>query len=333
MIPLQIMVAGDQEDEAAGLPRAALVASQWAFDAESLRTWRYSANFVYTMTINGERQYLRVAPASERTPERLAQEVALLDWLQAQGWHVPVAIPTRAGDRIATATTSDGSYHAVMWSEVPGRLRELDDLSTADLAAWGAALGRLHSTLQQAPQTARPNRTAWHAERDLILAALPTWPPAVQAAATQSLGWITTLPTSGDEYGLIHGDFELDNLPWGDDGPGIIDFDEAGESWLTADIAFAVRDLIEEGEDVSSPRLAAFLAGYATAQPLAAGLPEKLPRFSQWARLATLARIAHACPDDDSQLPEWARALNQRLGDLAATYQMSVLNAAAVLSA
>lgn len=155
----------------------------------------------------------------------------------------------------------------------------------------------------------------------------------MQAAASQCLGWIATLPTTGDEYGLIHGDFELDNLPWGGSGPDVIDFDEVGNSWLTADIAFAIRDLVEEGEGVSSSRLAAFLAGYATARPLSAGLPETLPRFSQWARLATLARIAHARPDDDSQFPDWARDLNQRLGDLADAYQASIVAAAAALSA
>lgn len=333
MIPLHIMVAGDQRDDVEGPPRAAVMASQWECDAESLQIWRYSANFLYTVTINDDRHYLRVAPASERTTDRLAQEVALLDWLRTQGWNVPVAIPTRDGKRVATSIISDETYHAVMWSAVPGALRELDDLSVTDLKTWGAALERLHTALQQAPQTARPVRAAWHAERDLILAALPIWPPDVQAAARQCLDWINTLPTTGDEYGLIHGDFELDNLPWGDGGPDVIDFDEAGQSWLTADIAFAVRDLVEEGEDVTSPRLAAFLAGYATARPLAAELPATLPRFSQWARLATLARITYARPDDDSQLPDWARDLNQRLGDLAGAYEASILTAAAALSA
>lgn len=331
MIPLQIMVAGDQEAGAEELPRAAVIASQWKIDANSLQIWRYSANFLYTVTITNVRHYLRVAPASERTPERLAQEVALLDWLQAQGWNVPVAIPTREGHRVATAISGGDKYYAIMWSEVPGALRDLEDLSTADLETWGAALGRLHATLQRVPKSARPKRTAWHAERDLILAAVPAWSPEVQAVAARSLGWIATLPATGVDYGLIHGDFELDNLPWGVGGPGVIDFDEAGASWLTADIAFAVRDLVEKGEDATSPRLAAFLAGYATARPLPARLPELLPHFSQWARLATLARITHARTDDESQFPDWARALNQRLGSLADIYQASIL-AAAVLS-
>jgi Ser/Thr protein kinase RdoA (MazF antagonist) len=136
------------------------------------------------------------------------------------------------------------------------------------------------------------------------------------------------LPANGDDYGLIHGDFELDNLPWGDDGPSVIDFDEAGMSWMTADIAFAVRDLVEAGEDVTSPRLAAFLRGYAKESPLPAMLLVDLPRFNQWARLTTLARITYARAQDDSGFPDWARDLNERLDELAATCQAGILAAA-----
>ncbi len=325
MLPLQTMVAGDLEDPKQGLPYAAVAASQWEFDAESLHLWRYSANFLYRLTIKGVPHFLRVAPASERTPERLAQEVALMDWLQAAGQRVPTAVPTRNGDRIATASAGGQTYLAVMWSEVPGILREIDDLSLDDLALWGAALARLHTALRRVPPAIGPARTAWHAERDLIVAALPAWPAEIQGIAEKSLDWISTLPTHGDDYGLIHGDFELDNLPWSAKGPGVIDFDEAGWSWTTADIAFAVRDLVEAGEEVTSPRLSAFLSGYAGERPLPAGFTDDFPRFNQWARLTTLARISHARAEDDSQFPDWAQKLNQRLGELAAEIQASIL--------
>jgi Ser/Thr protein kinase RdoA (MazF antagonist) len=324
MLPLQTMVAGDLEDPGQGLPNAAVVASQWEFDAGSLHLWRYSANFLYTLKINGVPHFLRVAPASERTPERLAQEVALLDWLQATGQRVPTAVRARNGDRIATASAGGQTYHAVMWTEVPGSLREIADLSLDDLALWGASLAGLHTALRHVPPAIGPARTAWHAERALITAAMPGWPREVQAIAARILDWISTLPTHGDDYGLIHGDFELDNLPWSAEGPGVIDFDEAGWSWATADIAFAARDLVEAGEDMTSPRLAAFLSGYAGERPLPAGLADDLPRFNQWARLTTLARISHARAEDDSQFPDWAQSLNQRLGELAAEVQASI---------
>ena len=333
MLPLRVMVAGNKEDPVQELPNAAMVAKEWELDTGSVTTWRYSANFLYRLTINGVPHFLRVAPAGDRPLERLEREVLLMDWLQSEGWCVPVAVPARRAAQVATARAGGQEYHAVLWSEVPGKLRELDELSLDDLEAWGAALGRLHVALRRVPPARGPARIAWHAERDLILLAMPSWPAEIQSIAADSLEWIASLPTYGDDYGLIHGDFELDNLPWGDDGPCVIDFDEAGMSWATADIAFAVRDLAEEGEDVSSPRLAAFCRGYATERPLPARLGEDLPRFNQWARLTTLARIDHAHAADERGFPDWAQALNRRLDELAATYRASILANAPSLGA
>jgi Ser/Thr protein kinase RdoA (MazF antagonist) len=333
MIPIVIMVQGDRRDDPAGaVPHAATVSSQWDLDAGSLKLWRYSANFVYTLTIDGVPHFLRVAPGSERTPDRLAREVALLDWLHAQGWRVPVAVPARDGSRVATETVEVQTYLAVMWPVVPGSLREIDELSLEDLATWGATLGQLHVALRRVPAALGPQRVAWHTEHDLIVNALPDWPSAVQDAARQSLDRIASRPTAGDDYGLIHGDFELDNLLWTEEGLGVIDFDEAGVSWAAADIAFAVRDLIDAGETLASPRLAAFLAGYATARPLPTELSAELPPFSQWASLVSLARITRALAADASHLPDWATNLNQRLAKLGATYQDNILSAAASLT-
>lgn len=327
MLPLTVMAEGDRRDAADAIPRAAVIAAKWAPDAASLEVWRYSANFVFTLTIDGVPHFLRVAPDSERDPERVAREIALLDWLSAAGWRVPLAVPAHDRRRIASETVGGQTYHAVLWPVVPGSSRELDELSLDEIAAWGAALGQLHAALRQAPATFMPRRIAWHAERDLIAASLPFWSPAVRAAAQRSLAWIAALPTVGHEYGLIHGDFELDNLLWTPEGLSVIDFDETGYSWFAADIGFAVRDLTGAGETVTSPRLAAFLEGYATARPMPPKLETELPHFSQWARLVTLARITRARAGETAILPTWAIDLDRRLAELESTYQDNVLEA------
>ncbi len=334
MIPLAIVAAGDQPVAGvSGPPRAAIISDRWIPDADSLAVWRYSANFLYTLTINKVPHFLRVAPEGERTPDRLLREVALLDWLHARGWQVPVAIPTRDGTRVATMTVSCQTYHAVLWPVVPGVERELDDLSLEGLATWGRTLGQLHAVLRQVPAGVGPDRVAWRHERSLIDAAFLAWPPTLQDAARRSLAWIETRPTTGNDYGLIHGDFELDNLLWDGAVLSVIDFDEAGLSWAASDIAFAVRDLVAAGESITSPRLAAFLAGYAEARPLSSDLATELPQFSQWASLVTLARIRRARASDPSDLPAWASDLDRRLGEFEISYRDQILAAAEVLPA
>ena len=46
------------------------------------------------------------------------------------------------------------------------------------------------------------------------------------------------LPVDRDRYGLIHFDFELDNLYWRDQTIGMLDFDDCAHYWYAADIAF-----------------------------------------------------------------------------------------------
>ena len=72
---------------------------------------------------------------------------------------------------------------------------------------------------------------------------------------------LTQLPLEG--IGLVHGDFELDNLKWSHGIPTAFDFDEAAVSWFAADVAIAVRDIADRPE-----LLAAFLSGYRSVRAL-----------------------------------------------------------------
>jgi len=75
---------------------------------------------------------------------------------------------------------------------------------------------------------------------------------------------LTQLPLEG--IGLVHGDFELDNLKWSHGIPTAFDFDEAAVSWFAADVAIAVRDIADRPE-----LLAAFLSGYRSVRALTDG--------------------------------------------------------------
>jgi Ser/Thr protein kinase RdoA (MazF antagonist) len=61
----------------------------------------------------------------------------------------------------------------------------------------------------------------------------------------------------------MHGDFELDNLRFSDQGVAIFDFDESGHGPAACDIALATRALHgEEGADPEPRLYAEFLIGY-----------------------------------------------------------------------
>src|SRR2546430_7254258 len=75
--------------------------------------------------------------------------------------------------------------------------------------------------------------------------------PRVQAEFDHLTSFLSALTVTETNSGLIHGDFELDNLFWQDDTIALLDFDDCSYSWYVADVAFALRDLFATGVDQS----------------------------------------------------------------------------------
>src|SRR5690606_3254214 len=118
------------------------------------------------------------------------------------------------------------------------------------------------------------------------------------------------LPTTPDVYGLIHTDLELDNLTWNGDEVAILDFDEFGSGWFMLDIAKALTDLLREGDDAQSPRVAAFIGGYRQQHELADDMLRLLPEFlalSDFRSYVSLARAIDIEPADAEV--DWMRDL------------------------
>lgn len=82
--------------------------------------------------------------------------------------------------------------------------------------------------------------------------------------AYQAIHDDSVLPT-----GIIHGDFFHDNVLWGRDGGGVIDFYFACDDALLYDVAIAVNDwCVNPDATLDHARAHAFLKGYHTERPL-----------------------------------------------------------------
>ena len=121
-----------------------------------------------------------------------------------------------------------------------------------------------------------------------------------------------------DEFGLVHFDFEMDNVLWADDGRlGIIDFDDAAYYPFVADIALALRDLYDDAIahiDLADERLQTFVAGYRQAKSLSDEALRQLPLFARLGNLTVFARQIWALGDGpEREEPQWTAQLRQAL--------------------
>jgi Ser/Thr protein kinase RdoA (MazF antagonist) len=329
MMKLSVMLRVDGVIDDEGRSRVAeRMLEQWAHEPGSERFFRSSANFVYSFRRGDERCFLRFAERGERSAEEIEAELALLRWLASQGMRVAAPIASDRGRWVETVETDLGTFHAVVFTALHGAQPEVDELSAAQFEQWGATLGQLHATMRQFHDSqAIAARRACADALALARAAASHDEPCVQTECEQLSAWLAALPATATNYGLIHGDFELDNLFWQDDGTDIamLDFDECSHCRYVADIAFALRDLFENGVDLSSPSFGAFMRGYARHVAVDEDLLAQLPTWMRLVNLIMYGKLMRAMdvtpgPDD----PEWAVPLVARLRQRMDDYKASL---------
>jgi Ser/Thr protein kinase RdoA (MazF antagonist) len=297
-------------------PPVQQIVACWDNDQDSLQHVRASANFVWRFEAGGQRRFLRFADGSERSRETIEAEIDLLEWLAGRGAPTIRPIQSRAGRLVETIDTDIGTFHSVVFAEVPGRHLDSAELVPCQFERWGAALGSLHALVTEYHGPTRSNRPSW---RDHLVRA-STLIPNEQSEIRRELNLLAEalakLPIDPEGFGLVHGDFELDNLCWPDDseGPiGILDFDDCSQHWFAADISFALRDLFDRGADLTHPSIEAFVRGYRGNFPLDGELHAALPLFSRLSRLLVYATLVRSLDlPEQSDQPEWLRKLRTK---------------------
>jgi Ser/Thr protein kinase RdoA (MazF antagonist) len=302
---LRAFVESLRADGVSPLAKAALVS--WEHEPGSVRYVRASANAVFTFR-SGERELvLRLTPPDSRSPAELAAECAFVEHLVGRG--VPVARPVRSVTG-ALVESVPGSWHAVVFDRLPGAHRELDELPREGFVRWGQALGALHRAAEGWPGRDRP---------DPILA-VPDGEDTARRAMDAVIARLAELPEDEGSFGMIHGDFELDNVLWpagSERVTGIVDLDGCARHWYAADVAFALRDLFGDrvsGIDLHDARLRLFLDGYRAARPLPDAEAQLLPLFLRLHQLTTFTALLHTVDvPDDGTLPPWLDNLRSKL--------------------
>jgi Ser/Thr protein kinase RdoA (MazF antagonist) len=304
-------------------PVADRTAALWGYPPGTAKWWRSSASHVFVIPDPNGKRYLRFVPDGHRGAASFAAVADLMARLADRG--VPAARPvaSQAGPLVATADTPLGIMHAMVVEAAPGEGLDAGELDEAGARAWGTALARLHRDAADlgedlpGPFEALPLASSlFSADTDLMAAV------AVLEARMREL----SRDSSG--FGVVHGDFELDNLAWQDGTATAFDFDEACRGWYAADVAFALRDLTD---DTGSPaaehreRFAAFLDGYRSVRPLAEA---DLPLFAGLHAVCALVQITRALREAGEDEPEWKADLRRSLTAMAAEHRELAINAA-----
>jgi Ser/Thr protein kinase RdoA (MazF antagonist) len=287
-------------DEAGRSPVADVVAAAWGHAPGAARHWRSSASHVFVLP----RAYLRMVPPTARPRDEFVAVVELMRALGERGVAVTPSVPSCAGALVETVATPLGDMHAMVVEAAPGERIDVDALTVARATAWGQALARLH----EAGRDVGVRLPGPLSELDHVAQVFPD-DPALVAAATDIARRLATLPRDPARFGIVHGDFELDNLSWDGDTVVAYDFDEAARSWFVADIVNAVRDLAGRTE-----LYGAFLTGYRRERPLPEPDLAHVPLLAAAQAACAAVRVRRALVGDTDVLVGLRGRLHEYLG-------------------
>ncbi|MBS4173044.1 phosphotransferase [Bacillus sp. FJAT-49736] len=303
-------------------PFAEEILERWGYDKGSVYYFRSSANFVFIFKKEGVTHFLRFNESSEREKQWMEAEIEILLYLQGTPVKVVKPVKSRNQQFIESIHADNGEYFAVVFEGLPGKQYEIEDLSQDQYVEWGRALGQLHQSLQTLPEHLNELRPHWLKQLSQVKKQLPQAETAALKELEQIIKWAKTIQIPEKQIGMIHFDFELDNLRWDGGTIGILDFDDCSIHWYGADILFALRDVMGNGVNMENPCVRQFLLGYTSVTEIDSALWKDAAWFKRVHNILSFTRLYRAVDIDISENdPNWLIDLSHRLTNLLDNYR------------
>ncbi|MNC20867.1 homoserine kinase [compost metagenome] len=295
-----------------------MLLKNWDYeDIGMFKHYRVSSNAIYPFKREGTTHFLRFAPQEEKLKPNLQAELEFIAYLRGNDYGVLEAVPSQAGEKLVEVQTPWGAYVASVFKRVAGVQLDRTEFADDIMFCYGKALGKLHRlSSQYIPGECR--RWSYADVLDWIQDVLTQFPGETAALAETALlrDYFASVPKTQANYGLIHYDFEYDNVFYDEQTQtcNVIDFDDAMYHWYVMDIEQALESLREEipPEDFEQKKQC-FMDGYRTEYELSSEDGVILPACRRFARLYGYARVLRSAAEQWENEPEWLTGLRGRL--------------------
>lgn len=299
---------------------ARMILSDWEYDTDDpdlLKHYRISSNAIYRYKNQGNTFYLRFSPAEEKSRESVLAELEFLRYLRNNGYPAAGTVLSKNGNELEEINTPWGIYNAVVFRKAPGK--SLEDIAFTDelIYGYGKALGQLHK-LSSEYKWANYMRKDWKDIIDWMESELLYFPDDASAKKELNIlkNYFSNLPVTKENYGLVHYDFECDNVFY-DDAEKIytsIDFDDSMYHWYAVDIEQVfdnLNDFVPE-EQMESAKIQ-FINGYRSVYNISDDMLRLLPVFRRFINLYGYVRVLRSEAEKWDNEPEWMINLRIKL--------------------
>lgn len=305
------------------------ILSNWDNNVKDVTFFRASSNYIYKCKLNEQCYYLRLSHENERSLEYLQSEIDFISYLSCNNYPAMMPIISLNNKYIETIDTPIGKFHGIVFTRATGQMLEIDEMSDEQFTAWGASLGKLHKlSIEFKPiSTARNDLSQVYTQISDILDLYPE-----EQSARYELEYCKTqlnqIARTNDNYGLIHYDFELDNIFWDKEKCTfkVIDFDDGIFGYNLLDIASALRDLRDLPEDDKQSGFRHFIKGYNSEMGSNHLSFDDLSIYYRFVDLHIFSKIIRSTYQSDSAfVTEWLPGLRLKLAELCDNYRKRFL--------
>ena len=301
----------------------------WAHDEETIRLWRASSNFVIAYSKDEEHYFLRFSFEQEKSIEHIQAELEYMSYLNVNRYPCVSPVASLNGNYIEATQSPEGKYYAVVFKAAQGISLD-ENLTELQFEDWGKALGTLHR-LSEAYEPVSTKRGDWQDVLNGMASILQRHHEKEAIVELEHLiKELQAIPVLKSNYGLIHYDFQLDNLFYEDDTRifHVIDFDDAFYSWYVQDIVTALDDILEDELTLDSPPVKAFLNGYKSVKPVSKEELACLPIFKRFMKLYKFSRILWSLEGVELEnAPEWLPPIKMKFENVRDQLRSSFKNA------
>lgn len=284
--------------------------SYWTGEKEALNRiafYRASANSTYVYEQDHETYYLRIKPIEDKSTIQMIAEIQFIHYLTANNFNcIKVASPIGNEDFYVV----DDIYYASIFEEAKGIRLDQVKLDQDIAYRLGTYLGKLHKlSIDYVPladsESYLDKLRSFHTTNPVVL-------KEIKEIKDQILELDLII-------GLIHYDFDLDNIFYDQDKKQfqVIDFDDAFCGYYMHDVMIALKSLDQKLHQ-------SFLEGYHQVYKHETYDPSKLVLLERFDKLYQYIRLNRALSDIPENKPDWMEALIDKFTKIIRDYEDSL---------
>lgn len=265
---------------------------------------KYSENYNWLVKTERQKYVLRLCRPLYHSTEELMGELLWIQELEkSTDIRMPVVIKNRRGELL----TQMEEYRCTMFSFLNGTtLRGIDGEELLGyLQEIGHITAKLHRQVQEWPGVKGIIRFTWNYEdllgKDARVGDWRNHPRLTKAERTvyekaeQIIGEkLEKYGKNPDNYGLIHSDFNINNVLVDQENVQVLDFDDCGFGWFLYDLSTSVLEYDEGIRD----KIAAWIKGYETERKLSETDKSMIPTFIVMRKIVRIGWIASHMEND-----------------------------------